>query len=170
MPALLAVLIRWRLKEPERWQHAVAETGEKHKAGSLKELFGDPRWRKNALVLSRGDYHWQHEPILYGWKPGAPHRWFGGRDKTTIQEFDGPPFQQVGEREWQIVLGETTLIVRGDGLTIEPVRGTVFYEDKPAANPENPGTPNDGFGVSPNIGVSVSKLAKRARIASATAA
>ena len=62
-------------------------------------------WRKNALVLSRGDYHWQHEPILYGWKPGAPHRWYGARDKTTILEFDGPPFQQVGVQEWQIVLG-----------------------------------------------------------------
>ena len=69
-------------------------------------------WKKNALVLSRGDYHWQHEPILYGWKPGAAHRWFGARDKTTIQEFDSPPFQQIGEQEWQIVLGETTLIVR----------------------------------------------------------
>jgi len=95
-------------------------------------------WRKNALVLSRGDYHWQHEPILYGWKPGAAHRWFGGRDKTTIHEFDGPPFQQVGEQEWQIRLGETTLIVRGSDLTVEPVRGTVFYEDKPAANVDHP--------------------------------
>jgi DNA modification methylase len=95
-------------------------------------------WRKNALVLSRGDYHWQHEPILYGWKPGAPHRWYGGRDKTTIHEFDGPAFQQVGDREWQIVLGETTLIVRGDDLTVEPVRGTVLYEDKPAVNAEHP--------------------------------
>lgn len=95
-------------------------------------------WRKNALVLSRGDYHWQHEPILYGWKPGAPHRWFGVRDKTTIQELEGTPFQQVGDREWQIVLGETTLIVRGEGLTVEPVRGTVFYEDKPTANPDHP--------------------------------
>ena len=75
-------------------------------------------WRKNALVLSRGDYHWQHEPILYGWKPGAAHRWFGARDKTTILEFDAPPFQQVGENEWQIGLGETTLIVRGENLTI----------------------------------------------------
>jgi MFS family permease len=50
LPALLAVLIRWRLKEPERWQHAVAEGGEQYKAGSLTELFGDPRWRKNAFV------------------------------------------------------------------------------------------------------------------------
>ena len=95
-------------------------------------------WRKNALVLSRGDYHWQHEPILYGWKPGAAHRWFGARDKTTIVEFDAPPFQQVGEREWQIALGETTLIVRGENLTVEPVRGTVFYEDKATVNPDHP--------------------------------
>jgi DNA modification methylase len=95
-------------------------------------------WRKNALVLSRGDYHWQHEPILYGWKPGAAHRWFGSREKTTIVEFDAPPFQQVGEEEWQIALGETTLIVRGENLTVEPVRGTVFYEDKATVNPDHP--------------------------------
>jgi DNA modification methylase len=95
-------------------------------------------WRKNALVLSRGDYHWQHEPILYGWKPGAAHRWFGARDKTTIVEFDAPPFQQVGDNEWQIVLGETTLIVRGENLTIEPARGSVFFEDKPSSNPDHP--------------------------------
>jgi DNA modification methylase len=95
-------------------------------------------WRKNSLVLSRADYHWQHEPILYGWKPGAPHRWYGSRDKTTIHEFDGPPFQQVGEDQWQIVLGETTLVVRGQDLTVEPVRGSVFYEDKPAVNADHP--------------------------------
>lgn len=62
----------------------------------------------------------------------------GGRDKTTIQEFEAPPFQQVGENEWQIAVGETTLIVRGSDLTVEPVRGTVFYEDKPTASAEHP--------------------------------
>ena len=95
-------------------------------------------WRKNALVLSRGDYHWRHEPILYGWKPGAAHRWFGARDKTTILEFDAPPFQQVGDNEWLIVLGETTLVIRGRDLTVQPARGTVFFEDKPTANSEHP--------------------------------
>ncbi len=95
-------------------------------------------WRKNALVLSRGDYHWQHEPILYGWKQGAAHQWMGARNKTTIHEFDAPPFQQVGESEWQIVLGETTLIVRGENVTVEPARGTVFYENKPSTNVEHP--------------------------------
>jgi DNA modification methylase len=95
-------------------------------------------WRKNSLVLSRGDYHWQHEPILYGWKPGAAHRWYGARDKTTILEFAAPPFQQVGDQEWQIGLGETTLVVRGQDLTIELARGTVFYENKPTASAEHP--------------------------------
>jgi DNA modification methylase len=95
-------------------------------------------WRKNALVLSRGDYHWQHEPILYGWKPGAAHRWYGNRDKTTILEFDDPPFQQIGDDEWQLTLGETTLIVRGRDVTVEPARGTVFFEDKPASSPDHP--------------------------------
>jgi MFS family permease len=49
VPALLAIFIRRRLKEPERWQSAIA-SGEKKKLGSYSELFGDPRWRKNAIV------------------------------------------------------------------------------------------------------------------------
>jgi MFS family permease len=49
LPALLAVLIRWRLKEPEKWQAAV-KSGEIKRAGSYGELFGNPRWRKNAIV------------------------------------------------------------------------------------------------------------------------
>lgn len=43
-------------------------------------------WKKNVLVLGRSDYQWIHEPILYGWKPGAKHPWYGGRDKTTVIE------------------------------------------------------------------------------------
>ena len=38
----------------------------------------------------RQDYHWQHEPILYGWKPGASHRWFTDRKQTTVWNFDKP--------------------------------------------------------------------------------
>jgi MFS family permease len=50
VPALLAVVIRRRLKEPERWQQKVVAAGQVRTAGSYAELFGDPRWRKNALV------------------------------------------------------------------------------------------------------------------------
>jgi MFS family permease len=50
VPALLALLIMRRLKEPERWR-AVAVTDEvSQQLGSLSELFGTPRWRHNAFV------------------------------------------------------------------------------------------------------------------------
>lgn len=47
-------------------------------------------WRKDSLVLGRGDYHWQHEPILYGWKPGASHHAVADRTQTTVWEVDRP--------------------------------------------------------------------------------
>ncbi len=30
-------------------------------------------WNKNTIVMGRQDYHWKHEPCLYGWKDGAAH-------------------------------------------------------------------------------------------------
>jgi len=48
VPALLVILIRRKLKEPERWQRAVQER--RGSMGSYRELFGDARWRKNAIV------------------------------------------------------------------------------------------------------------------------
>ena len=47
-------------------------------------------WRKNAMVMGRQDYHWKHEPCLYGWKEGASHLWAADRKQTTVLEFDKP--------------------------------------------------------------------------------
>lgn len=47
-------------------------------------------WVKNSLVLRRQDYHWKHEPCLYGWKDGAAHLWNSDRKQTTVLEFDRP--------------------------------------------------------------------------------
>lgn len=41
-------------------------------------------WVKNTIVLGRQDYQWQHEPILYGWKPDGSHKFYGGRNKSTV--------------------------------------------------------------------------------------
>ncbi|MCZ7640899.1 MAG: MFS transporter [Verrucomicrobia bacterium] len=51
LPAFLAVFIRRRLKEPERWQQVMTAPATKlHRAGSYAELFGHPRWRRHALI------------------------------------------------------------------------------------------------------------------------
>ena len=43
-------------------------------------------WVKQHFALSRGDYHWQHEPCWYAVKEGQPHNWQGARDQATIWE------------------------------------------------------------------------------------
>ncbi len=47
-------------------------------------------WVKQSLVLGRQDYQWRHEPILYGWKPGAAHYFVPDRTQTTVWEIDRP--------------------------------------------------------------------------------
>jgi len=47
-------------------------------------------WKKNALVLGRSPYQWQHEPCLFGWKRGGKHQWYTDRKQTTIWEYDRP--------------------------------------------------------------------------------
>lgn len=46
LPALLAIVVFRRLKEPEQW----AKARDAKQLGSIGDLFTDARWRKNALV------------------------------------------------------------------------------------------------------------------------
>jgi len=41
-------------------------------------------WAKERLVLSRGDYHWQHEPCAYSVRKGGKGHWAGDRKQTTL--------------------------------------------------------------------------------------
>lgn len=45
-------------------------------------------WAKHSLTMSRGDYHWQHEPCWYVVKKGKNHNWQGSRKETTLWEID----------------------------------------------------------------------------------
>ncbi len=47
-------------------------------------------WVKNSLVLGRQDYHWRHEPILYGWKEGGSHYFIEDRTQDTVWEYNKP--------------------------------------------------------------------------------
>ncbi|MGL5122566.1 MAG: site-specific DNA-methyltransferase [Fusobacteriaceae bacterium] len=52
-------------------------------------------WLKNSLVMGRQDYHWKHEPVLVGWKPGKAHNWYGDRKQTTVWEFNRPTKSEI---------------------------------------------------------------------------
>ena len=54
MPAFLVIAVRRKLEEPESWKQAKAQAIKDGpggvEMGSLKELFGDPRWRRNVII------------------------------------------------------------------------------------------------------------------------
>src|SRR6056297_479163 len=41
-------------------------------------------WAKERLVLSRGHYHWQHEPCWYAVRSGGTGHWTGDRKQSTL--------------------------------------------------------------------------------------
>ncbi len=55
-------------------------------------------WAKNTIVLGRSDYHYKHEPILYGFAPGSEkgrlgrggQHWYGDNSQSTVFAFDKP--------------------------------------------------------------------------------
>jgi len=84
-------------------------------------------WVKNTMVLGRQDYQWQHEPILYGWKPGAAHRWYGERNKTTVFDQERS-LDDLGKRD----LVELVKTLR------EALNSSAQRFDKPSRNADRP--------------------------------
>jgi len=84
-------------------------------------------WVKNGLVLGRQDHQWVHEPILYGWKPGAAHKWYGEFNKTTVID-DQPDVKAMDKNQMANYIRE----LRNTLAT------TIIREDKPVKNGEHP--------------------------------
>jgi len=103
------------------------------------KLSGVIIWRKDSLVLGRSDYQWIHEPILYGWKEGGAHKFFGGRKQTTVSDIgsSGSPFVRRADGKWQITIGEEVLVVDGEAR-VEWVEDSIMRELKPKRNDVHP--------------------------------
>jgi DNA modification methylase len=56
-------------------------------------------WVKTAFTLGLQDYQWEHEPILYGWKPGAAHYWQGGYRQSTVTDEAVGKVAKLGKKE-----------------------------------------------------------------------
>ena len=53
-------------------------------------------WAKNQLAMSRGDYHWQHEPCWYAVRKGKTGHYDGGRKQSTLWQIDKPRKSETG--------------------------------------------------------------------------
>lgn len=75
-------------------------------------------WAKERLVLSRGDYHWQHEPCWYAVRSKAKGHWSGDRKQTTL---------------WQIASRDQ------DATTVHGTQKPVECMRRPILNNSSPG-------------------------------
>jgi site-specific DNA-methyltransferase (adenine-specific) len=85
-------------------------------------------WVKNALVMGRQDYHWKHEPCLYGWKEGAAHYFTEDRTKTTVIE-DEIDYRKLNKKELLDLIKE---------ITSDKQKTTIIHCDKPTKNDVHP--------------------------------
>lgn len=88
-------------------------------------------WVKSSLVPGYSDYQWRHEPIIYGWKEGAPHRWYGDRTNSTVYEKDKLP-NPNSMKKAELVEYVKTLQER------DYAKSTVVRCEKPTANISHP--------------------------------
>ena len=83
-------------------------------------------WVKDNFVLGRQDYNWQHEPIIYGWKPGAAHEWYGAFTNSTVLDYGLSDIEKLNKQE---------LI---DIIVQAQENSTVIREPRPRRNGEHP--------------------------------
>lgn len=101
-------------------------------------------WVKNVFVMGRQDYQWQHEPILYGWKPGAAHKWRGRRKQSTvIDDLQAIAVSRHGDKyRLEINADLQTVVLEVPEFAVLDRRGAensaVWYFDKPVRSSKHP--------------------------------
>jgi hypothetical protein len=76
-------------------------------------------WVKDSLVMGRMDYRYRHEPIYYGWTPGAPHRAVPTRDQDTVWEVARPK-RSLEHPAQPRLLSISPLIEQGNCVVLTP--------------------------------------------------
>jgi len=75
-------------------------------------------WNKDTMVMGRQDYHWKHEPCLYGWKDGAGHLWAADRKQVTIISCKRPKRNDIHPTMKPVELIEYQLLNNTKGADI----------------------------------------------------
>ncbi|CAE6857030.1 hypothetical protein R75461_07768 [Paraburkholderia nemoris] len=83
-------------------------------------------WVKSTFVLGRKDYQIQHEPVLYGWKPGDAHRWYGDRRQSSVWNFDRPAASDLHPTMKPVAMVEYAVLnsSRSGELVLDPFAGS----------------------------------------------
>lgn len=82
-------------------------------------------WNKNSMVMGRQDYHWKHEPCLYGWKEGSAHLWNSDRTQTTVLDFQRPSrsTEHPTMKPVELIAYQVTNNTKGEDIVLDTFAG-----------------------------------------------
>ncbi len=100
--------------------HAGLHTGAvtSHLADAGFDVRAQVIWKKDRFAISRGAYHWAHEPCAYSVRRGRSARWSGDRRQSTV---------------WEVALRDDT------GSTPHSTQKPVELMERPQRNHGEPG-------------------------------
>jgi len=75
-------------------------------------------WNKDNSAFGRSDYHWKHEPCLYGWKDGAAHLWASDRKQVTVIECKRPSKSDLHPTMKPVELMEYQILNNTKGMDV----------------------------------------------------
>ena len=85
-------------------------------------------WVKNHFVLGFNDYHYKHEPILYGWKDGASHYFISEKGLSTVIKDEELDIDKLKKEDLQKLIKNI----------LADQKESVIYCDKPAQSHLHP--------------------------------
>jgi DNA modification methylase len=85
-------------------------------------------WVKSHFTLSRQDYNWRHEPILYGWKEGASHYFCKDFTQDTILDKERTDIKNLDKHQLINLLQNT----------LNQNQETIIYNEKTLHNDLHP--------------------------------
>jgi DNA modification methylase len=85
-------------------------------------------WVKSHFTLSRQDYNWRHEPILYGWKEGASHYFCKDFTQDTVLDKERTDIKNLDKHQLINLLQNT----------LNQNQETIIYNEKTLHNDLHP--------------------------------
>lgn len=83
-------------------------------------------WAKDQFVMGHSDYHYRHEPLLYGWAPGAAHQATPDRTQDTLWDIPRPAASRDHPTMKPVALVQRAIVnhTKPGALVLDPFAGS----------------------------------------------
>lgn len=83
-------------------------------------------WDRGVMGRAKSDYGFSHDAVLYGWKPGAKHKWLADKKQKSVMEISDKAFSDNGDGSYTVHIDGQAFVITGKDIKAEPVEASVI--------------------------------------------